>query len=86
MPHAINIDGIHESLFILQQLSFASKSFCKTYKIVNGESGHSEIDWYYYYGNLKSLMCENIIGASIKLRILEDIIKADEGNEIDFGK
>ena len=78
MPHSINIDGIFESLFLLQNLVYASPSFCDLHKIRWAGEAKGEFDWYYYFGWLKSIVCEHLIQVSIKLRMLEDILKANE--------
>jgi hypothetical protein len=85
MPHAINIDGISESLFVLQNLAHASRSFCRTHKIALGNETCGDFDWDYYFGWLKSLSCDHLIQVSTKLRMLEDILKANE-EDLDFAK
>lgn len=77
MPHAINIDGISESLFLLQNLAHASESFCRTHKIAWGSEVRGDFDWNYYFGWLKSISCDHLIQISTKLRMLEDILKAN---------
>lgn len=86
MPHSINIDGTSESLFLLQNLGHASPSFCSLHKIRWGEA-KGGFDWDYYFGWLKSIVCEHLIQVSIKLRMLEDILKANDeqvDQEVDF--
>jgi hypothetical protein len=78
MPHAINIDGISESLFLLQSLAHASPSFCQANKIKWENEPSGDYDWDYYFGWLKSLTCEHLIQVSTKLRMLEDILRANE--------
>src|SRR6266496_6139201 len=85
MPHVINIDGISESLFVLQNLVHASPSFCRTHKIACGDKASGDFDWDYYFGWLKSLSCDHLIQVSTKLRMIEDILKANE-EEVDFAK
>ena len=83
MPHAINIDGISESLFILQNLVHASPSFCRRHKISYGGESRGDFDWDQYFGWLKSLSCDHLIQVSTKLRMLEDILRANE-EDVDF--
>ena len=83
MPHRINIDGITESLFLLQNLVHASRSFCSANKITGTSNAEGEFDFDYYSGWLKLMACENLIQVSVRLRILEDIVKAD-GDSVDF--
>ena len=83
MPHRIDIDGISENLFILQNLSLASRSFCEKYRINQYSEEESEFDWYYYMGWLKSIVSEKLIDCAIKVRILQDFLR-EEDEEIDF--
>lgn len=83
MPHRIDIDGISENLFILQNLSLASRTFCEKYRINRYSEGKSEFDWYYYLGWLKSIVSEKLIECGIKVRILQDFLR-EEDEGIDF--
>jgi len=85
MPHVINIDGVSESLFILQSLAHASPSFCRAHNVAWERAGESELDWTYYFGWLKSLSCDRLIQVATKLRMLEDILKANDV-ELDFAE
>jgi hypothetical protein len=82
------MDGISESLFLLQNRVHASSSCCSLHKIRWGGEVEGEFDWTYYFGWLKSIVCEHLIEVSIKLRMLEDILRshAEEENEkeVDF--
>jgi len=84
MPHTLNIDGISESLFLLQNLRHASRSFCKTHKIKWGEETGCEYQWEYYFGWLKSTLCEHLIKTAITLRMLEDILRNYDQEDIDL--
>jgi hypothetical protein len=84
MPHSLNIDGVSESLFLIQTLAHGSKSFCETHQIKWGEEVASEFQWDYYFGWLKSLLCENLIKSSITLRMLQDIVTAQEQDGLDL--
>ena len=83
MPHRIDIDSISENLFILQNLSLASRSFCEKYRINQYSEEELEFDWYYYMGWLKSIVSEKLIDCAIKVRILQDFLR-EEDEEIDF--
>ena len=83
MPHRIDIAAISENLFILQNLSLASRTFCEKYRINRYSEGESEFDWYYYLGWLKSIVSEKLIECAIKVRILQDLLR-EEDEEIDF--
>lgn len=82
MPHRIDIDGIHQNLFILQNLVFGSKIFCTTYHI-NRMNESYDFNWDYYLGWLKSIVSEKLIESSIKMRILQDFLH-DQDSSIDF--
>ncbi|CAD6490314.1 MAG: hypothetical protein KFBDDELM_00197 [Candidatus Argoarchaeum ethanivorans] len=86
MPHIIDIDHISENLFILQNLSLASRSFCEKYRISYYSKEESEFDWYYYLGWLKPIVSEKLIDCAIKVRILQDFLREEdeEDEEIDF--
>ena len=81
MPHTLNIDGVSESLFQLQMLIHSSKSFCAKHQISHGNNSNAEFDWDYYFGWLKSSICEKLIQSSITLRIMQDILLADDTQE-----
>lgn len=85
MPHFVNIDGMHESLFLLQQLRVASQQYCEKHSILRGESEESAIGWDYYAGMLKSSVCDHLIQISIKLRILQDIVREVDHSHIEDG-
>ncbi len=83
MPHTVDIDGIHESLFFLQNLCLASESFCKLDRIGRYAEESGDFGWYYYFGWLKSLVCNHLIQCATKMRILQDLLsRYDE--EIDL--
>lgn len=81
MPHTLNIDGVSENAFDLQMLVHSSKSFCATHHVAWGEESPGEFDWEYYFGWLKSSLCEKLIRSAITLRMLQDILAADDMQE-----
>ncbi len=82
MPYDINIEGMHELIFKLQNLCHASKSFCIKYQIHKyNDEETDDYDWTYYFGGLKSFVCDYLIQCSIKLRVLLDILKNDDHNK-----
>lgn len=86
MPHTLNIDGLSEGLFFLQNLCHASRSFCQKHQVEwRGDHG-SEFDWEYYFGWLKSSLCEHLIKTAITLRMLEDIVAHDSEGEFKTSK
>ena len=85
MPHTLNIDRISESLFLLQGLVHGSKAFCEKHRIKWGEESHSEFEWEYYFGWLKSILCDHLISTSITMRMFQDILRDydQEGLDLD---
>jgi hypothetical protein len=85
MPHTLNIDGVSESLFLMQSLVHGSKTFCEKHKIKWGEESEQEFEWEYYFGWLKTTLCEHLIRSSITLRMFQDILKGydQEGLDLD---
>lgn len=82
MPHSLNIDGISEGLFLLQNLCHASRSFCEKHRIEWGESRDNDFGWEYYFGWLKSTLCENLIKTAVTLRMLQDIVVSNSEGEL----
>lgn len=80
MPHLFNIDGISDSLFILQNLAHASPSFCREHHISRDTIGSNNIDWTYYFNHLKPLVCEHLIQSATRMRIQEEILRTHEDN------
>ena len=85
MPHIVDIDGIHESLFLLQNLCLASEPFCKLHQIGRYAEQSGEFEWDYYFGWLKSLLCNHMIQCAIKMRILRDLL-GEYDEDVDFAK
>jgi len=83
MPHRINTDDIKENLFILRNLSIASRSFCEKYKTNRFSGEESECGWDYYVGWLKPIVSEKLIDCAIKARIVLDFCP-EEDEEIDI--
>lgn len=78
MPHHVDIDGIHERLFILHCLCFASEPYCRAYHVGYQAEDSADFGWSYYLGWTKSLLCENLIQCAIKMRILQDLLEKHE--------
>lgn len=80
MPHYYDLDGVVQRLFVLRHMSYGSMEYCSS------ESVHrmNETDaWSNYLGHLKSVVSESTIDAAVKLRMVQDFLKADE-QEIDL--
>jgi len=78
MPHTFSTDIIYEDIFILLNLCFASKAFCKEYNIAYYSEDDTEFNWDYYKGYLKYLVSEKLISCAIKIRMLHDLAIARE--------
>ncbi len=77
MSHAIDIDGVHEKLFVLRNLVFASRSYASEENIA------SDIDYGYgffddYWGYLKVILSNYIIEVSVKMRMIQEHCGNDE--------
>ncbi len=83
MPHNVDIDGIHKSLFLLQNLCHASRSFCGTHRIHRDSDAEESLDWNYYRGWLKFLVCEYLNQCATRLRIIQDMLR-EHSEDIDF--
>lgn len=75
MPYFLEIDDIHENLFILQNLCFASQSFCKNTRTGRYAGDEESAAWDHYFGWLKSIVSNRLITCAVKMRLLEDILR-----------
>lgn len=82
MPHRIDIDSIHEDIFLLLNLCYASKEFSLKHKLDPGIDGRG-VGHSYYFGWLKSLLSEKLITCATKTRITLDFLK-DEDSEVNL--
>jgi hypothetical protein len=78
MPHSLNTDKVHQSIFILKNLCLASHSFCKKYEISENSENEKEFTWDYYYGWLRVLVSENLLECAVKVRVLQDVVQEEE--------
>ncbi len=83
MSHSVDVDGIHESLFLLQNLCSASEPFCRQHKIGRYAEESGDFGWDYYFGWLKSSLCNHLIQCATKMRILQDLL-SEYDEELDF--
>lgn len=84
MTHRIDVDGIRRNLFILLNLAYASKPFCTEARINRTDDGKKSFGWTYYIGWLKSTVSEILIETAIKYRILHDLLKNEDLEQIDL--
>jgi hypothetical protein len=76
MPHRVDIDSIHESIFILLNTVFASRSFCIEHRIKWGED-RGRINYGYYFGWLRYMLSERLLSVAIRTRLLMDVLAAE---------
>ncbi len=84
MPHRIDIDGISKRLFILNNLVFASKSFCETFQVDRVDEEDKPFGWDYYFGWLKSTVSESLLDTAIKIRVMQDFLKYEKFGATNF--
>lgn len=82
MPHLIDFDGLERKLFLLQHVAYGSPHFCETIKL-SRDGCNGDYEWWEYTGLLKSFVSNATIESAIKVRMLQDYIKADE-HEVDL--
>lgn len=71
MSHFIDLDGLHERLFILQQVSLASKAYCQLQGITT-ESLEDDTPFQSTWGWTKGLVSNYCIECAVKLRLIQD--------------
>lgn len=84
MPHRIDIDGISQNLFILKHMAAGSRVVCLDLRINRGDEDVTPFSWNYYLGWMKSIVSQTLIETAIKVRIMQDFLKADseEGTDL----
>jgi hypothetical protein len=75
MPHFYNFDGFEHKLYILKHLTFGAKEFCAKEKIYRTETYE---EWIEYLGHIKSALSETAIEAAVKIRMVQDFVRADD--------
>ena len=78
MTHSIDFDSIDARLFTLHHAVLGSKPFCERFKISRGSVQPFEYEWWQYFGNIKALVSGTMIDAAIKIRMLQDIGRAED--------
>ena len=82
MPHHIDIDSIHQIVFLILHLCYGSKTFAQAHRI-DAMRIEGNINYEYYFGWLKFLLSEKLIEISIKTRIAMDFL-SEEDDHIDL--
>ena len=83
MPHRIDIDSLHEEVFVLLNFCYASGTFASRHDLNPLED--EGVSYQYYLDWLKFLLSEKLISCGIRTRIILDFLK-DEDSEIDLHK
>jgi hypothetical protein len=78
MTHSIDFDSIEARLFTLHHAALGSKAFCERFSIGRDTERPIEYEWWQYSGHLKALVSEAMIDAAIKIRMLQDIGRAED--------
>ena len=78
MTHSIDFDSIEARLFTLHHAALGSKAFCERFKIFRYTEHPMEYEWWEYFGHLKALVSGTMIDAAIKIRMLQDIGRAED--------
>mgnify|MGYP003583645731 FL=1 len=78
MTHSIDFDSIEARLFTLHHVTLGSQEFCKRFRIVRDAEHPMEYEWWQYFGHLKALVSGTMIDAAIKIRMLQDIGRAED--------
>ncbi len=75
MTHSLDFGSVGEKLFLLRQLSYASREYCKVEELLKGGYPYADDDWNAYGSRLKKLVSGYLIECAAKVRIFEDSIK-----------
>lgn len=78
MTHSIDFDSIEARLFTLHHAVLGSRAFCERFKIARASESPPEYEWWQYFGHLKGLVSGTMIDAAIKVRMLQDIGRAED--------
>jgi hypothetical protein len=86
MSHAIDLDGLHEKLFILQHLVYGSQGYCVSEGITDEEeAGYTEFQS--CWGWTKAIVSNYLIECAVKLRMIQEFCArncdADELNAME---
>lgn len=86
MSHLINFDELDGDLFLLQQLVLASENYCAQEMIGSDlDVGNGKFD--VYWGWVKGIVSDYLIGCAIKTRIFQDYLSEGENKiELDLTK
>lgn len=78
MSHSIDLDGILEKLVLLQHFSFGSDGYCRD-RLIGSIEDQGEYEEDKYWSWTKSIVSNYILECSIKLRVIQDTFKVNDG-------
>lgn len=85
MAHRVDIDSIHQNIFVLLNICYAAKAFGQNHDLSSYEEAEP-INGPYYVGWLKFTLSEKLIDVAIKTRVILDIVKAEEARYRETGE
>lgn len=77
MPHRVDIDSIHQNLFLLLNICYAAQAFAQNHDLESSD-GLEIVDGQYYFGWLRFTLSDKLIDIAAKTRIILDMVRAEE--------
>lgn len=77
MPHHVDIDSIHQNIFLLLNICYGAKTFAQEHDLESDDAA-KPIGSTFYSGWLKFSLSEKLIDTAIKTRIILDMVQAEE--------
>lgn len=84
MAHRLDVDSIHQNVFILLNVCYAAKPFAQQNDLTVGENSY--VYGSFYLPWLRSIVSEKLIDISIKMRIIFDMIRSYENEQGEGGE
>lgn len=78
MPHFFDFDTLEQKLFVLQHLCYGSRQYCERAQVHRLAEKPGELEWWEYYGLLKSTVSSTVIESAIKFRMVQDFAGAEQ--------
>ncbi len=85
MAHRVDLDSIHQNVFILLNICYAAKAFAQSHDLSSYEE-MDPINGPFYVGWLKFTLSEKLIDLAIKTRILLDLVREEEARYKETGE
>ena len=77
MPHRIDLDSIHQELFLLLNLAYAAPVYSKRHPSVFQQDIATEAHEYYVHW-LRFILSEKLLIIAVKVRVVLDMLQAEE--------